>query len=293
MTKWGWKDVQDRFRAATGKLHDSEQFGHKYRQLKQLWLFIEDLRHKATGLGRREDGSMVASDKWWEDHCKVHDLCSHLLFLCGSHLLLILTVRGLLFAMQGKQDWMELKDGWPEYIDELDRMFAGVAVNGETSFVPGVSRRLHYVSSGEDEADHDQVTPMSCATPVSSGSKRSSSTRSDASSPSKKSKSAAVRSMDANMSRFNFSYENRTALMQNCWKARQQQVAALDEEKNMKKEEQKLVAAAAREVGAHKIQGLWVGVINICKDDDARTVFLETPVEARLEVIKHYAGVGN
>jgi len=54
-----------------------------------------------------------------------------------------------------------------------------------------------------------------------------------------------------------------------------------------------LVAAAAREVGAHKIQGLWVGVINICKDDNARNVFLETPVEARLEVIKHYAGVGN
>jgi hypothetical protein len=26
----------------TGKLHNNEQFGHKYRQLKQLWLFIED-----------------------------------------------------------------------------------------------------------------------------------------------------------------------------------------------------------------------------------------------------------
>ena len=188
---------------------------------------------------------------------------------------------------------MELKDGWPEYIDELDRMFAGVAVNGETSFVPGVSHRLHYVSSGEEEEDHDQVTPLSCATLVSSGSKRSSSTRSSASSPNKKSKSAAVRSMDANMSRFNSSYENRTAMMQNCWKERQQQVAALDEEKNIKKQEQKLVVAAAREVGAHKIQGLWVGVINICKDDDARNVFLETPVEARLEVIKHYAGVRN
>ena len=98
---------------------------------------------------------MVASDKWWEDHCKVHELCTHLLLLCGSHLLLILTVCGLLFAMQGKQDWMELKDGWPEYIDELDRMFTGVAVNEETSFVPGVSRRLHYVSSGEEEEDHD------------------------------------------------------------------------------------------------------------------------------------------
>jgi hypothetical protein len=68
---------------------------------------------------------------------------------------------------------------------------------------------------------------------------------------------------------------------------------AVDEEKNIKKQEQKLVAAGAREVGAHKIQGVCVGVVNICKDDDARTVFLETPVEARLEVIKHYVGVGN
>jgi hypothetical protein len=54
-----------------------------------------------------------------------------------------------------------------------------------------------------------------------------------------------------------------------------------------------LVAAGAREVGAHKIQGVWVGVVHICKDDDARTVFFKTSIEARLEVIKHYAGVGN
>jgi hypothetical protein len=116
---------------------------------------------------------------------------------------------------------MDLKDGWIEYIDELDRMFAGVAVNGETSFVPGLSRRLHYVSSDKEEEDADQVTPLSCLTPVNCGSKRSSSTRNTASSPSKKSKSAAVQSMDANMSRFNSSYEKRTAMMQNCWKERQ------------------------------------------------------------------------
>jgi hypothetical protein len=79
---------------------------------------------------------------------------------------------------------MDLKDGWTEHIDELDCMFAGVVVNGETSFVPGLSRRLHYVSSGEEE-DADQVIPLSCSTPVSCGSKRSSSTRSTISSPSK------------------------------------------------------------------------------------------------------------
>jgi hypothetical protein len=40
--------------------------------------------------------------------------------------------------------------------------------------------------------------------------------------------------MDANMSRFNSSYEKRTAMMQNCSKERQQQVATIDEEKNIK-----------------------------------------------------------
>jgi cell division protein FtsB len=43
----------------------------------------------------------------------------------------------LFFALQGKQEWLDLKNGWPEYIDELDRMFSGVAMMGETSFVPG------------------------------------------------------------------------------------------------------------------------------------------------------------
>jgi hypothetical protein len=129
---------------------------------------------------------------------------------------------------------MDLKDGWPESIDELDRMFAGVTVNGETAFVPRLSHCLQYVSIGEEE-DADQVTTLSCLTPVSYGSKRSSSTRSTASSPSKKSKSAAIQSMDANMSRFNSSYEKRTAMMQNCSKERQQQVATIDEEKNIKK----------------------------------------------------------
>jgi hypothetical protein len=78
MTKWGWIDIQKRFRDATGKLHDSEQFGNRVRELKKQWLFIEELRHKSTGVGCREDGSVVMNDKWWEDilaRHKVHDLC--------------------------------------------------------------------------------------------------------------------------------------------------------------------------------------------------------------------------
>nr|XP_034605711.1 uncharacterized protein LOC117865601 [Setaria viridis]TKW06159.1 hypothetical protein SEVIR_7G223950v2 [Setaria viridis] len=66
MSKWGWKDVQEKFLAATGKFKNSEQFGYKYRQLKLLWQFIQDLRTKCTSLGHREDGSVIASDKWWQ-----------------------------------------------------------------------------------------------------------------------------------------------------------------------------------------------------------------------------------
>jgi hypothetical protein len=86
----------------------------------------------------------------------------------------------LFFTLQGKQEWLDLKDGWPEYIDELDRMFSGVAMMGETSFVPGVNRQLNFISSDEEEEeDANFGTPQSCATPVSSGSKwTASSTRS-------------------------------------------------------------------------------------------------------------------
>jgi hypothetical protein len=118
----------------------------------------------------------------------------------------------LFFALQVKQEWLDLKNGWPENIDEMDRMFAVVAVTGESTFVPGASRHLNFISSGdEDEAPADFGTPQSHGTPVSSGSKRTaSSTRSTATSPGKKPKNAAVRNMNNNMTRFNSSYDKRT-----------------------------------------------------------------------------------
>jgi hypothetical protein len=70
MSKTGWKEISDRFYAATGLVHDNEQFGNRAKQLKGLWGFIQQLR-SGSGLGRREDGSVVASDKWWDDNTKV------------------------------------------------------------------------------------------------------------------------------------------------------------------------------------------------------------------------------
>jgi hypothetical protein len=83
MSKHGWIDVQSRFLAATGLRHDQAQFGHRLRELKRLWNFIEALRHTATGIGNREDGSVVAGDDWWADRLrreKVHHLCNHKIY---------------------------------------------------------------------------------------------------------------------------------------------------------------------------------------------------------------------
>ncbi|XP_012702853.1 uncharacterized protein LOC105914750 [Setaria italica] len=268
MSKWGWKDVQEKFQAATGKFRNSEQFGYKYRQLKLLWQFIQHLRTQCIGLGRREDGSMVASDNWWRNNSRGH------------------------------ADWYDLKDGWPEYIDELDRMFCGVAVTGETSFVPGVSRQINFISSGEeDAADDDCGTPRSCGTPISSGSKRSSSSfRSIATSPSKKNKGPVVRNMNNNMTKFNSSYDHRTSIIQRALEGKMKEVEVVIDKKQhreeARKQDQKLVTDSATELGVHLMEGqLWDGVIMICMDDDLRNIYLCTPVEARLPMIKKYAAM--
>jgi hypothetical protein len=77
---------------------------------------------------------------------------------------------------------LDLKDGWLEYIDEIDHMFAGVAVTGETAYVPGASRHLNFISSSDEEETAELGTPQShvalppsSGTPGSSGSKRTSS----------------------------------------------------------------------------------------------------------------------
>jgi hypothetical protein len=146
----------------------------------------------------------------------------------------VLTRRSLFFALQNKQEWQDLKFGWPEYIDAMDRMFSGVAVTGETAFVPGVTHHLNFTSSGdEDEALPAFGTPetvdtpssfgtpqyfdtLGSSTPGSSGSKRSaSSTRSTVKSPGKKPRNTAARMKDANMSNWNSCYQSRTQIIHN------------------------------------------------------------------------------
>ena len=74
-------------------------------------------------------------------------------------------------------------------------MFHGVAVDGSTSFVPGGSVTVDEEEEEEPPEDLDVQTPVSITS-----NKRASNTSTTGSSPSKKSKSPAVRSMDKFMS---------------------------------------------------------------------------------------------
>jgi hypothetical protein len=44
------------------------------------------------------------------------------------------------FAMQKKEEWVDLKNGWLDFIEELEQMFAGNAVTGDSAFAPGANR---------------------------------------------------------------------------------------------------------------------------------------------------------
>ena len=83
MNKSGWKEVRSRFYAATGLMHDTEQFGNRYRKLKDLWQFIQNLRSD-SGLGCRPDGSVVATETWWKNNAQVRLVCNLCLQVVGA-----------------------------------------------------------------------------------------------------------------------------------------------------------------------------------------------------------------
>jgi BRCT domain type II-containing protein len=81
-----------------------------------------------------------------------------------------------------------------EYYEKLCNMFEGNTVDGSTSWMPSSTRsRKANVVISDEEGDGQEED----LTPVSQVNKRASSTSTTASTPTKKSKSPAVRSMNA------------------------------------------------------------------------------------------------
>jgi hypothetical protein len=92
-------------------------------------------------------------------------------------------------------------------------MFASTAVDGSTSFCPAQSNTVDMDSSDEESNDEqdDQLMLLSV------GTKRASSTSTTASSPSKRSKSPAVRTMDGHMKKHNDISRQRLKRMTTMW----------------------------------------------------------------------------
>jgi hypothetical protein len=135
------------------------------------------------------------------------------------------------FFVQGHSDWKKFRPGLPEYLPEMDRMFEGVAVDGSASFVATAEEPIECDSS--DEADGDEQEDE--LTPLSVGNKRTS--------PSKKSKSPAVRAMVSNMREYNVLQRSKISLMQSMLQVMQDVAEA----------ERKAAEAERRAAEAHMI----------------------------------------
>jgi len=286
MSKWGWKNITDEYFKATKLVHDNVTFGSKVRELKREWSAIQKLQHKSTGLGRSADGSVDATDEWWEENSEVH-----LILRCPQLLSYLRTLSDNLFATFQDKECQKMKDGLPEYLPEMDKMFQGVAVTGESAYVPGRRNGPQYISSDEDE-DGDNGTPHS--TPQSSGSKRSfssMSTHSTGTSPRKKSKSPALRQMQSNMRQLNIMMEDKAARQSQIWADRQKKE---DDKEAAKKARRKQVIQMAKDlVATTGNRHLWVGVLKLARSESDMDTFEDADEEGRKVLLDHLARVGN
>lgn len=123
---------------------------------------------------------------------------------------------------------------------------------------------------------------------MSIDSKRASSTSTTGSSPSKKSRSPAVRSMDNNMKEIARIQNDRNRLFEIHMDTKQE---AKKQKANAKVEKIRYMQQLARECGANKRNmKLWIGVLKITKDTNAMEFFIGTEPEGRMNVIQYYAG---
>ena len=65
-------------------VHDNKIFGHKLRELRKMWLKQHNLQLTQTGLGRCADGSVDASDDWWDENDETSQV--HRVAMCTGSL---------------------------------------------------------------------------------------------------------------------------------------------------------------------------------------------------------------
>jgi hypothetical protein len=123
-------------------------------------------------------------------------------------------------------------------------MFTRVTIDGSTSFVASESCPIDLDGESFDEEAVDEQEDQ--LTPLSIGTKRASSTSTTASSPSKRSKSPVVRSMDNNMREHNEIAMQKICLMESMFQQRKQDIKDARSALSKKVE---LVTQMAKEMG--------------------------------------------
>jgi hypothetical protein len=171
---------------------------------------------------------------------------------------------------------MKFKKGLPEYLDLMDKMFTGNTVDGSTSFVAGESDTIDLDGASSDEAAAAEQADL--LTPLSVGNKRSSSTSTTISGPSKRSKSPAVRSLDNTMRTHNEIANHRLCLLENMM--------------DIKKQKIERVTQLAREMGiGAKTPTLFRGLHNIILNESEMDFFLACGPKERMMIIEQAAPV--
>ena len=197
---------------------------------------------------------------------------------------------------------MALRDGFPDYIDEMDKMFTGFVADGSTSYAPGQRSVQDIPSDDAEDEEEQEPDDQDVATPVSVGSKRTSSSRSThnlcstATSPHKKVKSPAVRAMCEKIGGLTAAigdgreYFNDTLRLRAAQRQAAEQAAREVAERKRKEEEQvDLIISLAKECGFTESSPEWLGVLNILENEKAIIWFLKNGVEGRKQTIKAYA----
>ncbi|KAL6847798.1 hypothetical protein ACP4OV_021926 [Aristida adscensionis] len=159
MSSRGYKQIIEKFHEKTGLRHNRVQIKNQIGKLKreyEAWKWLNTL----SGIGHGPHGEVyVADDAWWQDRVKEKSAAA------------------------------AFKNRLPPYFQQLVTLFHGRCVDGTTSYVPGQESQQH-VDEVPDEEDEDipEEPDFSHRTPSSINRKRSNSTSTTASSPSKKSK---------------------------------------------------------------------------------------------------------
>ncbi|KAL6629317.1 hypothetical protein ACP70R_029082 [Stipagrostis hirtigluma subsp. patula] len=131
-------------------------------------------------------------------------------------------------------EWKKLQHEPPPFLELMEQIFDGVAVDGSSSYVPG-----QMSTDGDDDEQDDDVQQMHEDSPRSNGShKRGSSTSTTDTSPNKKNKSPILRMM-------NKWFVGSTAISQHQTKLFEQMVAA--EKERFRAQEERLRAKEERQ----------------------------------------------